>query len=139
MMEHEIVIICSRTIFCMKAGSAISRPTTWREAAGGSARVTSRVTLGRTSIDMKRTSAAEENSPIWAACRRMRGRSAMVLNHSCAGGKKVDKGGRGRERQGSAGLLCTLVQEGHGSKKPAAAAHMCDPAHGRQSPPPTHL
>ena len=52
--------------------------------AGGRERVTKRVTLGRTSMARKRTSAALLNSPIWAAWRRMRGMSAMVLYHSCS-------------------------------------------------------
>lgn len=161
-MLVAIVIICSRNSFCMKAGSAISRPTTSRDTCGaeqqpghiskqaslvegrvdqergastasaeahmlphmlnpralrpagrrqapappsprpapprpaappsratpltegGSVRVTKRVMLGRTSMDRKRTSAAELNSPICAACRRMSGRSAIVLYHSCS-------------------------------------------------------
>jgi hypothetical protein len=55
-----------------------------RRTSTGSARVTARVMFGRTSMLMKRTSAAELNMPICAAWRRIRGRSAMVLNHSCS-------------------------------------------------------
>ncbi len=62
-----------------------------RLTEGGRERVMKRVTLGRTSMDRKRTRAAEEKRPIWAAWRRMSGMSPMVLYHSCVAGAGVDK------------------------------------------------
>ena len=59
--------------------------------------MTKRVTLGRTSMDRKRTRAAEEKRPISAAWRRMSGRSAIVLYHSC--GRETGERSRGEIRR----------------------------------------
>lgn len=84
--------------------------------AGGSERVTKRVTLGRTSIDRKRTSAAEENRPICAACRRMAGMSAMVLYHSCQGAHMAaEVSAMGRVGQALQCAACEALNQRRGS------------------------
>mmetsp|Transcript_5650 Transcript_5650/g.15901 ORF Transcript_5650/g.15901 Transcript_5650/m.15901 type:complete len:236 (-) Transcript_5650:735-1442(-) len=82
MSEAPMVITCSSASFCMNAGSAMRRPTTFLETLGGSDLVIILVTFGLTSMDMNRTRAALENMPISAASRMILGRPSMVLYHS---------------------------------------------------------